>query len=298
MDSSSPTSREAPEDATPAFAGGVPSIMERLAVRQQEAAAEIQEITRLVDCGEWANVCPADVLRCTGEVRGYACPAGDRCPHLQARTDHRRRAYLGSLGFRGEERDPRFDRLPEEYQETVRVYAGTFEARSEAGQGLTFAGTTGAGKTCSLAYIAWALHRRGLTVQLVQAPSMFRVLDLRRSYSRDLAARGDEALSRWCEVDVLCIDEFGMEGRSIEGMAGFHQIIDARVSDRLCTFLGTNLDEEDARAAGTAEDLSRAMERLASRNPWLWTTRVSQRKRVDVREWAAGLQPQLQGGAA
>lgn len=250
-----------------------------IARRAGEQAAEREaELRRRIDAGEFAGICPAVPASCIGLVGADRCPA-DPCPHAGQRRAHQAGAYLEWLGFHEEALSPGIAAIPSEIRAGIDLYCRTLSTRIERGEGLTIGGTVGAGKTCALAVIGLAARElpERPAVAYTEAIGLFNAIRERRQ----------DEIDRALEADLWLLDDLGTEDRAFGSMARLHEILNHRWGNRLSTVVTTNLSRKDM--AGDVE-LQRIVDRIESRNPWLWTSSKSQRPKADIAAWAAELE--------
>jgi DNA replication protein DnaC len=270
--------------------------------RLTTAGAALEQVERmerrLADAEQWARdhattICPDPPEVCLGEVEvplaeidaeaggsatwGIACPfdAEKACPHHAARTRRRMRDYLARLGFHERHQAPVLAEVCDTFAAPVRAYQQTLEERIARGEGLVLGSAPGAGKTCTLALVAWWARRQ----HVVYVQSIDLHYHLRRHWEHP------EEIRRYEGCDLLLVDDYGTEPQGAEALSRFHRLVDERVGARRATWLTTNI----VRAELDAPGMARVMDRLRSASPWIEAPgESSQRETVDWRDWEGG----------
>lgn len=131
---------------------------------------------------------------------------------------------------------------------TAREFAGNFPYHRDVGTWLLFMGNVGTGKGHLCAAIINEIIRSGFTALFTKAPRLLR--EVKETYSRNSEVTEKEIYSRLERIDLLIIDEIGVQfGTSTERNIIF-EILDARYEDMRPTILTTNI-----RDLGTLERL-------------------------------------------
>ena len=167
-------------------------------------------------CGN--NLCDGHVIF---EDKLIACPlARTACPFLSGREKQLRHRILSGLGFGARYLDPDLARVPADIAEEVQGYLANLSRNIRQGRGLLVSGSVGAGKTSLLALIAYHAELAGFSVAQWYAPSLFDAL-----HNREPGLYGDTAV-----MDLLCIDDFGVQYAGEWGASRF----DALMEERYC----------------------------------------------------------------
>lgn len=216
------------------------------------------------------DICPDNPRTCPGcvQVAGYWLPCPHDCPHKAARRAYRDRQYLLSLGFGQSAAAPDWDRVPDDLRKALSTYCETIATRIGSGDGLTMAGNVGAGKTCSLALIALAAE--GFTIIYRPMLSLFNELHT-----------GNPTMEM-LECELLLLDDLGTEYPSGLALSRFHELIDERWADRRSVVITTNRQKH---AIEDDVKLTRIVDRLRQRNPFVATSASSQRRAAAVADW-------------
>lgn len=139
---------------------------------------------------------------------------------------------------------------------SARSYVSEFSANLEAGRGLVLCGTTGRGKTHLGCGIARALAETGRHVRYTTARDLIRAL--RDTWRRDSATTETELLSQLRDLDLLVLDEVGVQFGSDAERVQLFDVINGRYGAQRPTLVITNLD-----LAGLRENLGeRVVDRL------------------------------------
>jgi DNA replication protein DnaC len=122
----------------------------------------------------------------------------------------------------------------------VRAYLDDLDARLDAGRGLWLFGDTGTGKTTLAMLISKAAIEAGRTVAIYSLPKL--LAHIRRTY--DSEPGGDSYLSffeRLTSVDLLHIDDLGVEKRSDWVLEQLYALINERYETERSVIVTTNL---------------------------------------------------------
>jgi DNA replication protein DnaC len=126
----------------------------------------------------------------------------------------------------------------------VRAYIDDLDARLDAGRGLWLFGDTGTGKTTLAMLISKAALEAGRTVAIYSLPKL--LARIRRTY--DSEPGGDSYLSffeRLTSVDLLHIDDLGVEKRSDWVLEQLYALINERYETERSVVITTNLPHEE-----------------------------------------------------
>jgi DNA replication protein DnaC len=126
----------------------------------------------------------------------------------------------------------------------IQAYLGDLDARLEEGRGLWLFGDTGTGKTTLAMLISKAALEAGRTVAIYSLPKL--LAHIRRTY--DSEPGGDSYLSffeRLTSVDLLHIDDLGVEKRSDWVLEQLYALINERYETERSVIITTNLPHEE-----------------------------------------------------
>lgn len=120
-------------------------------------------------------------------------------------------------------------------------YADTFEQRFKAGHGLVFSGMPGTGKSHLAAAILQAVLPRhtGLYVTCMGVIRM-----VRNTWRRDSQQSEQQVLDTLAGVDLLVIDEIGVQYGTDGEQTVLFEVLDLRYQDQKPTILLTNQDKD------------------------------------------------------
>lgn len=177
-----------------------------------------------------------------------------RCPNSVSEADSERKEKLRRLG----NLDAYFDKTLENFYVSIPGYSNNHnlslglalkaaqEFISNPSAIIVFEGVTGSGKTHLAAAIGNAFLEFGRPVWLMNAPDL---LDhLRSTYSPNSDVGYDQMFERVRTVDLLILDDLGIENPSPWAQEKLFQIIDYRYTHLLPTVITTNTRIEDMEA--------------------------------------------------
>ena len=159
--------------------------------------------------------------------------------------------------------------------DAARGYADTFEKRMKAGHGLVLSGMPGTGKSHLAAAILQAVLPRhtGLYVTCMGVIRM-----VRNTWRRDSQQSEKQVLDVLSGVDLLVIDEIGVQYGTDGEQTILFEVLDLRYQNQLPTILLTNQDKDGFKAYVG----ERSFDRLTETSRWLafdWQShRASARK--------------------
>lgn len=119
-------------------------------------------------------------------------------------------------------------------------FAAGFDRASRRGESLIFLGNVGAGKTHLAAAIAQIVLQSGHTVMYETAYEM--VTRLRNSMRHDSKVSGSDMLDIYGTIDLLVIDEFGLQASTDDVKGHLTNVLDKRYRNGRPTILISNFD--------------------------------------------------------
>jgi len=126
-----------------------------------------------------------------------------------------------------------------EIKTIARRYVESFDRVLDNGTGMILAGTPGTGKT----HIAWGivneLRDMEVPAALIQASTMTGAV--KDTYSRDSEHSAEQVVSTFADIDLLVIDEVGVQVQTDSEKRIFFDIINRRYEDMKPTIIITNL---------------------------------------------------------
>lgn len=125
--------------------------------------------------------------------------------------------------------------------DVARGYADTFDQRFKAGHGLVFSGMPGTGKSHLAAAILQVVLPRH-TGLYVTCMGLIRMV--RNTWRRDSAQSEQDVLSMLAGVDLLVIDEIGVQYGTDGEQTVLFEVLDQRYQDQVPTILLTNQDKD------------------------------------------------------
>lgn len=107
--------------------------------------------------------------------------------------------------------------------------------------GFIFSGSPGTGKNHLSAAICNQLMRSGKTVLIITVPDL--MMKFRSTYNNDASIKEEQLMDELCTVDLLVIDEIGIQRKNSEHESiVLNQLIDRRLGKIKPTGMLTNLD--------------------------------------------------------
>lgn len=125
--------------------------------------------------------------------------------------------------------------------DVARGYAETFDQRFKAGHGLVFSGMPGTGKSHLAAAILQVVLPRH-TGLYVTCMGLIRMV--RNTWRRDSAQSEQDVLNMLAGVDLLVIDEIGVQYGTDGEQTVLFEVLDQRYQDQVPTILLTNQDKD------------------------------------------------------
>lgn len=146
--------------------------------------------------------------------------------------------------------------------DVARGYAGTFEQRLRAGHGLVFSGMPGTGKShLAVAILQHVLPRHsGLYVTCMGLIRM-----VRNTWRRDSEQSEQQVLDMLAGVNLLVIDEIGVQYGTDGEQTVLFEVLDQRYQDQMPTILLTNQDKDGFKAYVG----ERSFDRLTETSRWV-----------------------------
>jgi DNA replication protein DnaC len=150
---------------------------------------------------------------------------------------------------------PPVPEMPEPVVSAVRSYVRNIDARLEEGRGMWLVGDIGTGKTTLAMLASKAALDAGRTVAIYSLP---RLLNLIRSA---IETEGGMVgfLDRLTSVDLLHIDDLGVENKTDWVLEQLYSIINTRYEDERAMILTTNLEIAELREQFGERTLSRLL---------------------------------------
>ena len=150
---------------------------------------------------------------------------------------------------------PPVPEMPEPVVSAVRSYVRNIDARLNEGRGMWLVGDIGTGKTTLAMLASKAALDAGRTVAIYSLP---RLLNLIRSA---IETEGGMVgfLDRLTSVDLLHIDDLGVENKTDWVLEQLYSIINTRYEDERAMILTTNLEIADLREQFGERTLSRLL---------------------------------------
>jgi DNA replication protein DnaC len=205
------------------LAASLARIQVRAAAMVAECQAHALRLQELTADGTPPEGCPGNL--CDGDVifekRLASCPLAQTvCPFLAGREKQRMRRVLSGLGIGVRYQNPELERVPGDIRPQVEEFLANLSFNLREGRGLLVSGGVGAGKTSLLSLVAYRAASAGFAVAHWYAPELFDAL-----HNREPGLYGDTAM-----MDLLCLDDFGVQYAGEWGASRF----DALMEERYC----------------------------------------------------------------
>ena len=130
----------------------------------------------------------------------------------------------------------------------VRTFVRSIDDQLEAGRGLWFDGPVGTGKTSLAVLVAKAAKEAGRSYAVYPVPRL--LAEIKRTYDRDSSDSYLSVFRRLCSVDVLVLDDLGVEKQTEWVLEQLYSIVNERWQDRRSIVVTTNIPDPDPDAAG------------------------------------------------
>jgi len=143
--------------------------------------------------------------------------------------------------------------------EVVREFAAAVSERLDAGRGLWLMGDVGTGKTSLAMLVSKAALEAGRTAAIYSLPRL--LARIRRTYDGD---PGEDSyldfFERLTSVDLLHVDDLGVEKRSDWVLEQLYAIVDERYESQRSIVVTTNLDQAELEVQIGPRTVSRLLE--------------------------------------
>jgi DNA replication protein DnaC len=133
------------------------------------------------------------------------------------------------------------DRAQAPVYEAVKEFAERIEERLEKGEGLWLMGDVGTGKTTLAMLVSKAAVEAGRTVAIYSLPRL--LARIRRTYDAEAGEPYLEFFERLTSVDLLHVDDLGVEKRSDWVLEQLYAIVNERYEAQRSIVVTTNLDQ-------------------------------------------------------
>jgi len=162
--------------------------------------------------------------------------AGPECGEALDAVYMNNQVYLASVG-----KEPHWADLPCKKCEEMRAAAREFAGHKHAGTWMLFMGGVGTGKGHLCAGILNQIIRNGYSGLFTKMPRLLR--EIKDTYSRYSETSQSEIINQTVRVDLLIVDEVGVQfGTETERMI-IYEILDQRYEAMLPVILTTNCTE-------------------------------------------------------
>jgi DNA replication protein DnaC len=191
--------------------------------------------------------CSFDICDGSGFVIDEATNTATDCRCRAARiAAARTKSLAGRIPRRYQ--DVSFDRLPvsdiartaPEQIRVIRRYTQTIDANLDAGRGLWLVGDVGTGKTTLAMLVSKAALEAGRSVAIYSLPRLLNLI--RETLDSDVGKL--DFLDRLAAVDLLHIDDLGVESKTDWVLEQLYSIVNARYEARRAILATTNLTPE------------------------------------------------------
>jgi DNA replication protein DnaC len=209
------------------------------------------------------EICPFGVCDGTGFVIDEATRVATPCRCRRARVERRRSRRLSAVIPR-KYRGVSFDRPPvsdmhEPIVRPVRQFVRALDENLDHGRGLWLYGSVGTGKTTLAMLVSKAAVEAGNTVAIYSLPRL--LSRIRRTYDAEAGEQSYlEFFERLTEVDLLHIDDLGVEKRSDWVLEQLYAIVNERYETQRSVVVTTNLSQEELEQQIGSRTVSRLVE--------------------------------------
>jgi DNA replication protein DnaC len=128
----------------------------------------------------------------------------------------------------------------------VRAFVRSIDSNLEQGRGLWFDGPVGTGKTSLAILVAKAAKGSGRSYAVYPVPRL--LAEIKRTYDRDSSDSYLSFFRRLCSVDVLVLDDLGVERQTEWVLEQLYSIVNERWQDRRSIVVTTNIPDPDPAA--------------------------------------------------
>ena len=233
--------------------------------------------------GESGRGCPLGICdgsgfvidEATNTARDCRCRAGKIAASRTAKLEGRIPRLYRDVSF---ERPPVVDiarRAPDQIQ-LVRRYVRSIHENLDSGKGLWFQGDVGTGKTTLAMLVSKTALDAGRSVAIYSLP---RLLNLLRDSMESGAGKLD-LLDRLSAVELLHIDDLGVENRTDWVLEQLYSIVNARYEAKRAIVATTNLMPDELSERLGSRTVSRLVEICGNPIP-LWGTDRRQEFRAE-----------------
>jgi DNA replication protein DnaC len=141
----------------------------------------------------------------------------------------------------------------------VRSFLGSLDEHIDAGRGLWFSGDVGTGKTSLAMLVSRTAIEAGHSVAIYSLPRL--LAEIKDTYDRDSADSYMRLFRRLCAVDLLHLDDLGVERPTEWVLEQLYSIVNERWQDRRSIIVTSNLvDMDELRAQIGFRTVSRLIE--------------------------------------
>ncbi len=147
----------------------------------------------------------------------------------------------------------------------VRRYVASIEERLDEGRGLWLSGDVGTGKTTLAMLVSKAALDRSRSVAIYSMPRL--LAEIRKTYDDSSERSYLELLERLVEVDLLHLDDLGVERSNDWVLEQLYAVVNTRYEDKRAIVITTNLNFEELRSQITERTVSRLVEMCGDQIP-------------------------------
>ena len=125
----------------------------------------------------------------------------------------------------------------------VRSFVRSIDENLEAGRGLWFDGPVGTGKTSLAILVAKAARDAGRSYAVYPVPRL--LAEIKRTFDRDSSDTYLGFFHRLCSVDVLVLDDLGVEKQTEWVLEQLYSLVNERWQNRRSVVVTTNVPDPD-----------------------------------------------------
>lgn len=259
------------EQQTRPASTGLPTVTRRCEVHGEYQARQIDMLGKIITSGCFACANDEAMARQKAEERSAEASRKAAISRNIERSGVPQR-FIGKS----------FDDYAAECRESAyalkvcRAYAERFKERLAAGGGLVMCGSPGTGKNHLACSIVLAVIRAGFTAGILTAANAVRMV--RDTYRKDSERTERDAIAVLTDVDLLVLDEVGLQSDSDHERRILFDVINSRYENMTPTILISNLPQVELTAFIGERVMDRMQEGGGVVIPFTWASYRSKKQ--------------------